>query len=248
MTPRNPRSGVTLIELLIAVTLMGLLAAGMLMAMRIGMDAMNKSDARLMSNRKVTSVERILEQQVAGIMPVTAECQGAPDQPRTAIAFFQGEPQSMRFASTFSLHEGARGLPMILEYQVIPGENGVGVRLVVNERIYTGARGAGATCTGMQTDAFGVPAPHFLPIQVGSGSFVLADKLAYCRFSFRELAPQATPPPPPKWYTVWTKPVLPDAIRIEMSPLDPAPARLQLVPLTIPVRVTRRPLEPYIND
>ena len=248
MNERRTQSGVTLIELLIAITLMSLLAVGMLMAMRVGLDAMNKSDARLMSNRKVTSVERILEQQVAGIMPVTAECQGASDQPRTTIAFFQGESQSMRFASTFSLHEGARGAPMILEYQVIPGENGVGVRLVVNERIYTGARGAGQTCSGMQTEAFGGPAPQFLPIQIGPGSFVLADKLAYCRFSFRELAPPATPPPPPKWFPIWTKSVLPDAIRIDMGPLNPEPARLQLLPLTIPVHITRRTLEPYVND
>ena len=197
MNAARRQSGVTLIELLIAVTLLSLLATGMVMAMRVGMDALNKSDARLMSNRKITSVERILEQQVAGMMPVVAQCRAGGDQPGPTIAFFQGEPQSMRFASSFSLHEGARGMPMILEFQVVPGENGAGVRLVVNERVYTGALGAGMTCTGMQSDGFGGLTPAFLPIQIGAGSFVLADKLAYCRFTFRELAAPAVPPPPP---------------------------------------------------
>ena len=49
----------------------------------------------------------------------------------------------MRLASSYSLQEGSRGLPMILEYLVIPGENHEGVRLVVNEHLYSGPRLAG---------------------------------------------------------------------------------------------------------
>ena len=51
---------------------------------------------------------------------------------------FQGDPQTMRFVSSYSLTEAARGLPRLLEYQVIPGEDGNSVRLVVNEIVYTG--------------------------------------------------------------------------------------------------------------
>ncbi len=47
------------------------------------------------------------------------------------------------------------------------------------------------------------------------------------------------------WVTHWTKPVLPNAIRIEVAPLVPDASSLQPVTLTVPVRVTRRPLEPY---
>ena len=49
----------------------------------------------------------------------------------------------MRFVSSYSLQQGARGLPRILEFQVIRGEEGKGVRLVVNEQPYTGPRSAG---------------------------------------------------------------------------------------------------------
>jgi prepilin-type N-terminal cleavage/methylation domain-containing protein len=230
-------TGFTLLELLIAITLFSLLSVAIVISLRVGLSAMNKVDSRLMSNRRVVGVERILEQQVAGIMPVIADCQSAGEGPSARIAFFQGEPQAMRLASSYSLQEGSRGLPMILEYLVIPGENDVGVRLVVNEHWYTGPRGAGQFCSGGGLSAV------FIPIQTGPSSFVLADKLAYCRFSFRELLP---PPESARWVPVWTKQqYLPNAIRIEMAPLDPSAARLEPVTLSMPIHVTRLPMEDY---
>ena len=241
--PQRGESGVTLMELLIAVTLLSLLAVGMVISLRVALSAMNKADSRLTSDRRVSSVERIIEAQVKGIMPVTADCQPVADGPRRSISFFQGEAQSMRFVSTYSLQQGSRGLPMILEFQVIPGEDSEGVRLVVNERLYTGPAGAGQFCAGFGPDPVtGIQGPIFVPIQVGAGSFVLADKLAFCRFSFRDTAP---PPDLFAWVVRWVKPVLPNAIRIEMAPLSPDPGKLTPVTLTVPVRVNRRPLENY---
>jgi len=244
---RRRSAGVTLMELLIAVTLVSLLSAGIVISLRVGLSAMNKADTRLMANRRVASVERILNQEISGIMPVVAECHPPGDAPTVKIAFFQGEAASMRLTSTYSLQQGSRGQPMILEFQVIPGENNQGVRLVVNERLYGGPQEAGLTCLGVAPDPLtGVTGPRFLPISIGANSFVLADKLAYCRFSFREVVPA---PPAVKWLAHWTEPqFLPDAVRIEMAPLTPDPGRLQPVSLTIPVHVTRRPLEPYDNN
>ena len=242
---RKAERGVTLMELLIAMTQMGLLSTGIVMSLRVGLSAMNKADSKLMSNRRVASIERILEEEITSVIPVTADCQARAEGPPNRIAFFQGEAQSMRLASAYSLQQGARGMPMILEYQVIPGENGLGVRLVVNERWYTGPRATGSLCAGMVPDPLtGTPAPLFLPIQVGAGSFVLADKLAYCRFSYRDLLP---PPELERWLLHWVKPVLPSAVRVEMAPLVPDSSRLVPVSLTIPIRVTRLPLEPYDN-
>ncbi len=230
-------------ELLIAITLLSVLSVGIVISLRVALSAMDKADTRLASDRRVTSVERILEEQVEGVIPVTADCGALADQPKGTISFFQGEAQSMRFVSIYSLQQGSRGLPMILEFQVIPGQEGEGVRLVVNEHVYTGPRGAGQFCTGFGPDpATGQQAPLFVPIQVGAGSFVLADKLAYCRFSFRDTAP---PPDLFKWIGRWVKPVLPNAIRIEMAPLHPDSGKLSPVTLTVPVRVNRRPLENY---
>ncbi len=240
-------AGVTLIELLIAVLLLSLLSVGIVITLRVALSAMNKSESKLMTNRRVSSIERILDQEIEGIMPVTADCQPRPDVVGPTMTFFQGETQSMRLASTYSLQQGERGLPMILEYQVIPGDEGEGVRLIVNEHWYTGPRGAGIYCLGpggASEDEGGPPGPRFAPIAIGPDSFVLVDKLAYCRFSFRD---PRMPGQTPIWVQRWVKDVLPSAIRIEMAPLAPDLGRLQPVTLTIPVHVTRLPLVPYDN-
>jgi general secretion pathway protein J len=240
---RPSSAGVTLLELLIAVTLLSLLSVGIVITLRVALSAMEKAGSRLTANRRVVSVERILEQEIGGIMPVTADCRAEPGAGPTSLPFFQGEPASLRLASSYSLQQGARGLPMLLEFQVIPGENDQGVRLVVNEHWYTGPREAGQFCLGYTVDHMsGLPVPRFVPIQIGADSFVIADKLAYCRFSYRELQPL---PELPRWVSLWTHPVLPNALRIEMAPLAPDAGRLQPVTLTIPIRVTRLPMEAY---
>src|SRR3954451_16919276 len=63
---KSPRAGVTLIELLVAMTLLSLLAVGVLFGLRIGLGAMERTNNRLQTNRKVLGVERVLTQQIAG--------------------------------------------------------------------------------------------------------------------------------------------------------------------------------------
>lgn len=238
---KKKEAGVTLIEMLIAVTLVALLAVGMMIALRVGLSAMDKSNDRLMSNRRAASVEKILDAEVSGIIPVKAQCNPSGEGPRSIVPFFQGDIQALRLVSTYSLQQAGRGLPMILEFHVIPGEEGRGVRLVVNEHAYTGPLSSGAFCAGMTRDETGATTPDFLPIETGPSSFVLADKLAFCRFSYRFLLPD--PKAPPMWLSHWNKPLLPSAVRVEMAPLQPDSARLQLVPLTIPIHVTKDPMK-----
>lgn len=237
--------GVTLMELLIAVSLLSLLSVGLLTAMRVGLAAMEKTNSRLMDNRRVARAQRILEEQIAGFIPVVAECLPPVEGPRTRMPFFQGEPQSMRFVSSHSLAEGARGYPRILEYRVIPIEDGRGVRLVVNEHLYTGPLGAGMFCLGQGHDpALGAQVPLFRPIEVGPASFVLADRLAYCHFWFREVLP---PPAFERWVPRWVARQWPTAVRIEMAPLEPDRSKVQPMELIAPLRVTRIPMTDYVD-
>ena len=78
---RRSRSGVTLIEVLIAVSLLSLLSLGILMALRVGMNAMAKAQKKLMDNRRAAGAQRILAQQLAGFIPVIAEFSPSPDAP-----------------------------------------------------------------------------------------------------------------------------------------------------------------------
>jgi prepilin-type N-terminal cleavage/methylation domain-containing protein len=222
--------GVTLLEVLIAVTLLSLLSVAMFMAMRIGLNSYAKADTRLMDNRRVAGAQRVVEDEVEGLMPVMATCVGAAGGAGPRIPFFQGEREVMRLVSAYSLQGGWRGQPQILELFVIAGENGQGVRLVVNETLYTGPLGTGRLCTGPR---------QFVPVNAGAQSFVLADKLAYCRF--RYLMPAAGAGQLPEWKEIFTAQTWPLAVRIEMAPLEADPARVQPISLVAPVKVHRNP-------
>ena len=241
---KSSRAGVTLIEVLIAVSLLSVLSVGILMALRVGMNALDKADRKLMDNRRAVGAMRILEQQLAGFIPVIA-VGGPTDAAGFRVPFFEGRARSMRFVSTYSLGEAERGLPQILEFQLIPGEQGQGVRLVVNEHVYTGPRSAGVFCLGPGPDPeLGIDAQRFLPIAVGPRSFVLADHLAFCRFSYFGPLPGV---PIESWHPAWVSPRWPLGIRIEMAPIEADAGRLKPVTVTAPVHVDRYPIFDYVD-
>jgi general secretion pathway protein J len=217
---RKRQAGVTLVEVLVAVTLLALLSVVLLYALRLGISALAKTDAKLMDNRRVAGAQRILEQELMGLVPVVANCPA----PGRSGAYFQGGLQAMRLVSAFSLEEAWRGRPKVLELFVIPGENGEGVRLVVNEMPYNGPATVIPYCSGTP--------------QANPHSFVLADKLAYCRFSY--LGPAPNPNDPGIWGPLWDKPGWPFGIRVEMAPQDPNPSRLQPVTVTVPIYMYRK--------
>jgi general secretion pathway protein J len=239
-------SGTTLIEVLIAVTLLSLLSVGMVTAMRVGLMAFSKTSKKLMDDRRVVGAQRVVQEQLEGMMPVVAACGDAPGPTPAKTAFFEGKPQTMRLVSSFSLQQGWRGQPQILELFVIPGEEGRGVRLVVNEIPYTGPAGTAQLCTGRTRDPVtGNNLALFAPVQAGPASFVLADKLAYCRFTYFTVPPVRNQPP--HWAPEWSYSGWPYAVRIEMAPLDPDPSRLQPITVTAPIHIHRAPEIQYVD-
>src|SRR6185436_15270322 len=67
-------AGLTLMEVLVAVSLLSLLSVGMLIALRVGFSASAKANTRLIDDRRVWGAQRILEQEIAGFMPTRAQC------------------------------------------------------------------------------------------------------------------------------------------------------------------------------
>jgi hypothetical protein len=250
MSPRRNRAataGITLIEVLIAVTLLSLLSLAMLFALRSGLVAYSKTGNKLMDNRRVAGAQRILEQELEGMIPVVAPCAGSPDAKPTPspdaswFGFFQGDARTMRLVSSFSLQQAWRGQPQVLEFFVIPGDNGRGVRLVVNEIPYGNAFTAGRLCLGMLPDPItGLPMPHFAPVEAGPNSFVLADKLAYCRFNY-EWRSKRPDEPLPFWSVTPPYQGWPAAIRVEMAPLERDPSLLQPITITAALHLQRDP-------
>jgi general secretion pathway protein J len=240
-------AGITLMELLIAVSLVGMLSVGILMSMRVGLNAMVRTNENFLVSRRILGAQRILEQQIAGFMPVIADCvAGGEEKPTARVPFFQGEPQAMRFVSSYSIEEAARGYPRILEFAVVPAEGHRGVRLVVTEHLYTGPRSAGMFCFGLAMDPIaGAPGTRFRPVEAGPRAFVLADRLAFCRFLFHETTP---PPVNERWVPQWGRLYQwPDGIRVEMQPLEPDRGRLQVLTVTAPIRVRRNLRIAYVD-
>lgn len=242
----SSESGVTLIEILIAISLLSLLSVGMLMAMRLGLNTMDKTDARLVRDRRVSNTRAIIENEIQGFIFTVALYHPNPDETRQ-VPFLQTEGQSMRFVTSYSLDDAWRGRPRIAAMQVIPGERNQGVRLIVNEAPYTGPEQAGRDVLGIEQNATGLQIVRFAPIVAGAGSFVLADRLAFCRFAYLE--PQREPPFQ-VWRPDWVQPrLLPLAVRIEMGPLDlENPAELHITTVTVPLNVNRIPGTAYADQ
>ncbi len=222
---KKSERGVTLIELMIAITLVAALSTGMLMAMRTGLLTLQKTDNRLQSNRRVMSVNQILSHQVGGVMPIVGAC--GP--------IFNGDSQTLRLASSYSMTEGSRGEPRLVELVVIPGDQG-GLRLIVNEFLYTGPFSTAVFCgDGLLTRP-----------KATAQSFILADRLASCRILYKESRPDT--PVSGNWLPTWNRPNLPAAVRVEMTQLVPDPASLPLLTVTVPLHINREVLSPYVDS
>jgi hypothetical protein len=234
---RHAESGITLIEVLIAVSLLSLLSLGVLMAMRIGFNTMDKTDAHLLHNRRVANARNIIENELQGLMPTHALFHAQP-QTGIYVPFLEFEPASMRFVTSYSLSEAWRGRPRIAALQVIPGDRGEGVRLILNETPYVGPSQAGALIAAIDQGLV-----RFAPIVAGDRSFVLADRLAYCRFSYLESRLEPAKPVAVRvWRSDWPRPlVLPLGIRIEMAPLDKSPGELRVSTVTVALNINRNP-------
>ena len=84
--PTRKNAGITLIEVLIAVSLLSLLSVGILMAMRIGFNTMDKTDAHMVQNRKATNARKILEKYKLRVTDIASPLfkvnwPGAPQSP-----------------------------------------------------------------------------------------------------------------------------------------------------------------------
>ena len=227
----SSQRGFTLIEMMIAVTLVAAISVTMLMAMRSGLTTLEKTDDRLNSNRRVMAVEQILSRQLGGVMPVAGLC---GDGGRVPV--FNGTDQTLFLVSSYSLEEGSRGYPRILSMQVVPGDKG-GLRLIVNEDLYTGPSSIMPMCM----------AGAFLPVQVRPQSFILADRLASCRHQYLGTPSRRFAAGRKLGHALESPRSSSGRPRHDGAPV-PDPARLPLVNVTVPIHVTREVMVPYVDS
>lgn len=240
---RGPR-GMTLLEVLIAVSLAALLAAGLAGSLGQSVRTMASSDRRIAAARRNAGVQRLLEQEVAGFLPVIAKCGIAGGQGGVDVPFFDGRPNVTRFVTSYSLQGAARGGPRIVEWFFGPGENGQGVRLLLNEWVYAGAHTAGSLCAPPVRDAFtGLELLGFQAPMARQGTFVIADKLQTGTFAYLE---PERPERPARWVNVWARRnEWPAAIRLESRTLPDQATAFSPVTFTGRIRIDMPPGEPF---
>ncbi len=215
---RRRDSGMTLIELLIAVTLFGAISASMGIVLNIAFTSMNKIDAKVDFNRRIISSQRTLDQILQGLIPVVTPCGGQP-------VGILGRQTGALFLSSHSLAEGSRGRPQIVELFVNPSPNG-GFRLLLNERPYLGKRSLSFACAR--------------PFQPQLSSFILADRLSLCKFAFRRIDPGSGAE---AWFPMWPFPEWPSAIRIELAPAKFQANQIQPTTIHAPILVKNNNLD-----
>jgi len=237
--PQHRERGVTLLELMIAITLVAGLSTGMLMAMRTSLLTYEKTAKKLESNRRFVKTQQILFSQIAAVIPAQGMCTAGEAQIATIPSFLNGSPYTLRLISSYSIAEGARGYPQIVEYRVVAGERG-SVRLVATERPYTGPQSTIPYCSGAAPAASAFEFGSQPAAATPAASYVLAEHLAYCRFSYHDAYDQNTFLETP-WLPLWAKPALPAGVRIEMQPAAPETGGLSALGLTIPIHVDRDP-------
>ena len=109
----------------------------------------------------------------------------------------------------------------------------------MNEVLYGGQNWLRPLCIGLIPAEGLAPQPNFVPIQISGSSFVLADKLAGCRFVYLE---EGTPLFPNRWIDTWVDQTKwPIAVRILLRPLATNVSTLQPTSLTVPVPVNPLP-------
>ncbi len=166
--------GVTLLELLVVITLLGMLSLGLLFSMRISSAAWQRGNARMASDRQVVAAAGLLSAQLANARPrvVRWTPPGAKDRSRSqtsaialaggrpapgagfgqvAFAYFEGAPERLRFLTAYSVEARARGGLWLAEYFFIREEGGA-CNLLYNEWPFREDSDAAATVSAAGYD------------------------------------------------------------------------------------------------
>ena len=234
----GPESGMTLIEVLVAVTLLGLLSVGLVMAFQVGASSWQTTRERLTLDRRIATANQILQSSLAGVIPFDGEALDAGSR-RQRFLFFQGETLSMRFVSSYSVTEGPRGGLNVFELQIVGSPRGR--RILLNQVPLESPIGLSRFVDGFYRDPSSPGLrPRFRPIVPYATSLVIVDELETCEFRYLEKPPGIEPPT--RWVPMWQElRKLPEAVAINVVPrLD----GVRLLPVSIAVPILSKGRDP----
>jgi general secretion pathway protein J len=190
--PGNRASGFTLLELLVAMTVVSLLTTAILFGWRIAAGSWGRVNELVDEQRRIQSVHELLDQQIANMVPIAPWLREG-----NSSVFFQGERDTARFVSRYSLlHRGRSGLYRV-EYHVAQGEDGF-QRILLNEAPMHDLASVGSLLRSVEQSAGG-RILRFAPFSQRQETRVLLSGLAECFFEY--LRPAGAEPA--SWTSDW---------------------------------------------
>jgi prepilin-type N-terminal cleavage/methylation domain-containing protein len=180
MHSHRTQSGITLIELLVVVTLLGMVSLGLLFAMRVGVGAWQRANARMTTDRKVTAAGDLITSQL-GSVRAKYVVWGNRDQSLRFI-YFEGRSDRLRFLSDDSVMSRTRGGLWLAEYWFEHNARNE-CRLQYNEFPVRTDADLAPTIAGAIAEA-GSPRIQFRPTVAGPATRMLYAGLHDCAFEY----------------------------------------------------------------
>ena len=197
--------GITLVEAVTALTLLALLAAGLVGVSGNGLRTWVETREALRQDRRLATIQSRLHESISSIVPLSTPRQagGAP-QP-----FFQGAQHMMRFVTGYSPIRGERAGMRLVTLRTIPKP--AGIQFIVRDSPCPDPHELAALLESAAGEAAGS-----LETSEDADAWIVAEELAACTFEYLEF-PENTEEPE-RWVSRWqVEKGLPRAVRIRWT-------------------------------
>ena len=159
-TRQQNSAGFTLMEVLVAISLMSLVMITMVMGLRLAANAWHRGEQKLEEHARVISGEDVMGQQISGAaVRVITEQQGTDKAPVQVVAFY-GAPSEARFSTRMSWRGDHSRPQYMADYRVTQDAQGK-QQLVISESPLTDDASVAAALAARPQDggeAVGEPA------------------------------------------------------------------------------------------
>ncbi len=204
------KRGVTLLELLVAISLMGMVSLGLLFGLRIAASAWHKGNSRLAEGRQVIAAADLFAEQIANARPRVVEW--GPRDRAVRFFYFEGTHDRLRFVTATSLAGRSRSGLWLAEYSFRPDDRGR-AKLVYNEWPFREDADAAQTIQDIAMD----PARNRLAVRFIAPASTPQTRELYrdledCGFEYLILRSGEEPRWEPQWEV--DRPLLPPAVAV----------------------------------
>jgi prepilin-type N-terminal cleavage/methylation domain-containing protein len=172
--------GVTLIELLVAITLLGFVSLGLLFAMRIGINSWQRGDARLAADRAVVTAADLITAQLASAQ--ARNVGWGPLEHRVSFLLFDGSAERLHFLTRYSVAARERGGSYLAEYWFEHNARNE-CRLLYNEYPFRNDNDAAAVVDQVVDDRSGMAVLYRAP-HAGPNTRILYTRIHDCAFEY----------------------------------------------------------------